>query len=90
MSDTILVMAAGQIVFAGPPARLADMASGRTWVQPTEPRGARAYWRQANGWYRCLGEPPHGATPAEPTLEDGYLLLQPPLPDASAPSAFPG
>ena len=77
VSDTVLVMSAGRIVFAGPPARLADRAAGRTWLQQTEPRGVRAFWRQANGWYRCLGEPPAGAALVDPTLEDGYLLLQP-------------
>ncbi len=79
LSDTILVMTAGRIVFAGPPDRLAAVAEGRTWQQPNEPRGVRAFWRQANGWYRCLGDPPAGAAPVEPTLEDGYLLLQQPV-----------
>ncbi|MGI9613238.1 MAG: ATP-binding cassette domain-containing protein [Acidimicrobiales bacterium] len=77
VSDTVLVMSAGRIAFAGTPARLAAHAAGRTWIQPIEPRGVRAYWQQANGWYRCLGDPPRDAPLVEPTLEDGYLLLQP-------------
>ena len=84
VSDTILVMAAGKIVFAGPPNRLAEAARGRTWLQADEPRGVRAHWRQANGWFRCLGDPPPSASLVEPTLEDGYLLHQPPL--AGAPT----
>ncbi|MDH3682536.1 MAG: hypothetical protein OEV40_21590, partial [Acidimicrobiia bacterium] len=77
VSDTILVMSAGRIVFAGPPARIANTAEGRTWLQADEPQSVRAYWRLANGWYRCLGnQPPPGSTPVAPTLEDGYLLLQ--------------
>lgn len=76
VSDTVLVMASGRIVFAGTPGRLADQADGRTWIQPTEPCGVRASWRQANGWYRCLGDPPSNASLVPPTLEDGYLLLQ--------------
>ena len=77
VSDTILVMSAGRIVFAGPPARLANTAEGRTWLQADEPQSVRAYWRLANGWYRCLGnQRPPGSTPVAPTLEDGYLLLQ--------------
>lgn len=86
VSDTILVMGGGRIVFAGPPSRLAETAQGRTWLQPDEPRGTRAFWRQANGWYRCLGDqPPPGATPVAPTLEDGYLLLQPAAIGAATP-----
>ena len=77
VSDTVLVMTGGRIVFAGTPGRLAEQADGRTWIQPTEPGAVRASWRQANGWYRCLGNPPPDATLVAPTLEDGYLLLQP-------------
>lgn len=83
VSDAVLVMSTGRLVFAGPPSRLAERAVGRTWIQPTEPRGVRAYWRQANGWYRCLGDPPADAPLVEPTLEDGYLLLQPGLQGAT-------
>jgi ABC-2 type transport system ATP-binding protein len=84
VSDTVLVMSAGRIVFAGPPTRLAEQAAGRTWIQQAEPRDVRAYWRQANGWYRCLGDPPADAPLVAPTLEDGYLLLQPSVLGATA------
>jgi len=82
VSDTILVMSAGRIVFAGPPDRLAESARGHAWIQSDEPYGARAFWRQANGAYRCLGHPHPGATLVNPTLEDGYLLLQQPTMNA--------
>lgn len=76
ISDTILVITDGRIVFNGSPATLAQSAEGRTWVQSAEPADVRASWRQADGTYRCLGIPPADARPVEPTLEDGYLLLQ--------------
>lgn len=79
VSDTVLVMAAGRIVFVGAPGRLLLMAQGRTWQQHHEPAGVRASWRQADGTYRCLGDPPPDAALVEPTLEDGYLLLQAPI-----------
>ncbi len=76
VGDTVLVMAGGRIVFAGPPDVLAEQAAGRAWIQAGEPRQVRAHWRQADGWYRCLGDPPPGVSLVPPTLEDGYLLLQ--------------
>lgn len=76
VSDTIVVLAAGRIIFVGPPARLAAVATGQTWIQSAEPVGVQATWRQADGSYRCLGDPPPGADLIDPNLEDGYLLLQ--------------
>ncbi len=75
ISDIVLVMAGGEITFDGTPAALAQIATGRAWVQADQPVGVRASWRQPDGTYRCLGTPPVGATLVEPTLEDGYLLL---------------
>ncbi|MGI9598415.1 MAG: ABC transporter ATP-binding protein [Acidimicrobiales bacterium] len=79
VGDTVLVLLDGRLRFVGTPTRLADSAAGRAWVQPGEPIGARASWRLADGSYRCLGNPPPGATLVAPTLEDGYLLLTPSL-----------
>ncbi|MGI9607025.1 MAG: ATP-binding cassette domain-containing protein [Acidimicrobiales bacterium] len=76
LSDSVLVMAGGRVLFNGTPGALAAVADGRTWVQTEQPFGVRATWRQPDGSYRCLGEPPPGASFIEPTLEDGYLLLQ--------------
>lgn len=81
-SDTVLVLAAGRITFVGSPERLAAVARGRTWVQDGEPISGpgtpiRAFWRRADGRYRCLGDPPPGAHQVEPTLEDGYLMVAP-------------
>lgn len=78
VSDSVLVMADGRVVFNGAPQRLAEVAEGRAWVQSSEPIGVRASWQQADGSHRCLGDPPPGAELIDPTLEDGYLLLQTP------------
>ncbi len=75
--DTVIVLDRGRVRFVGTPVRLAQIAVGRAWQQPTRPDGARASWLQANGSYRCLGDPPPGATVVDPTIEDGYLLLVP-------------
>jgi len=76
-TDRILVMAEGRIRFDGSPARLAGLADGTTWIQPTRPvdGSTRTFWETSDGHYRCLGTPPAGAETVQPTVEDGYLLL---------------
>lgn len=76
VSDTVLVMNRGQLIFVGPPQRLAAQATGHTWVQITEPFDAIASWRQADGSFRCLGTPPPAAVLVEPSLEESYVFLQ--------------
>jgi len=77
ISDTVLVLAGNTIRFAGTPARLAERASGTVWVQDGfPPPGVRASWQQADGRHRCLGSPPHGAELVDPSLEEGYLVVQ--------------
>ena len=75
IGDTVLVLVEGRLQYVGTPEALAATASGRAWISDSEPAGARATWRLGDGRYRCLGFPPPGAEPVEPTLEDGYLLL---------------
>jgi len=75
--DRILVMAAGRVLFDGPPERLAAVAESRAWIQPTPPPAGstRTFWQTSDGHYRCLGRPPPGAETVAATVEDGYLLL---------------
>jgi len=79
IGDTVLVLIEGRLRFVGSPEALAATAADRAWIQDTEPVGARATWRLGDGRYRCLGQPPPGAAPVDPTLEDGYLLLTSPV-----------
>jgi ABC-2 type transport system ATP-binding protein len=77
VADTVFVLGAGRVLFAGSPAQLAAHAAGRVWLQVGfPPPGVRASWQQADGRHRCLGSPPPGAELAEPTLEEGYLVVQ--------------
>jgi ABC-2 type transport system ATP-binding protein len=76
IGDVVLVLADHRIQFTGTPTHLAELASGRTWVQDDlPPPDIRASWRRADGRHRCLGNPPPGAEVVPPTLEDGYLLV---------------
>ncbi len=76
-ADTVVVLADGRVRFSGSPARVARLAEGRVWFQQGfPPPGVRASWPQPDGRHRCLGNPPPGARPVAPTLEEGYLLLQ--------------
>ncbi|MFF8575037.1 ABC transporter ATP-binding protein [Streptomyces sp. NPDC015237] len=71
----VVVMAGGAVRFDGTPAELTARAEGRVWSSAERDPGARAGWRTGTGAFRNVGDPPAGAEPAEPTLEDGYLLV---------------
>ncbi|CAM5279524.1 ABC transporter ATP-binding protein [Streptomyces violaceorubidus] len=71
----VIVMAAGAVRFDGTPAELTARAAGRVWNSAEKDPGAKAGWRTGTGSFRNVGDPPPGAEPAEPTLEDGYLLV---------------
>jgi len=71
----VVVLHEGRLLFDGPPRELAATAAGRVWVGATRDAGARLAWRTGDGALRQVGEPPAGARLAEPSLEDGYLLL---------------
>ncbi|MEV0202359.1 ATP-binding cassette domain-containing protein [Nonomuraea sp. NPDC050691] len=81
LCDHVVVMAGGGVVFDGTPRELAGVAAGKVWIcdaQPgggARPGGAVLRWRTADGRHRVVGERPAGAVPAEPAIEDGYLLL---------------
>jgi ABC-2 type transport system ATP-binding protein len=75
MCDRVAVIAGGRLVFDGSPPDLAGTAAGRVWLTDASHPAATASWRTATGRYRVIGAEPPGATPADPTLEDAYLLL---------------
>jgi ABC-2 type transport system ATP-binding protein len=75
MCERVVVMLAGTIRFDGTPAELAAVAAGHVWLSDQPPATARVHWRTAAGRYRAIGDPPPDAEPAEPSIEDGYLLL---------------
>jgi ABC-2 type transport system ATP-binding protein len=71
----VVVLAEGHIRFDGTPSQLAELARGKVWVADERRADARLSWRTSEGSHRHVGEPPTGAELAEPTLEDGYLLM---------------
>jgi ABC-2 type transport system ATP-binding protein len=75
LCDRVLVMDDGRILYDGTPRELAQVAAGKVWLVDERPTGAHIYWRTAEGAFRGVGDPPHGARPIDPAIEDGYLLL---------------
>ena len=71
----VVVLVEGRVRFDGTPRRLAELARGRVWIADERHSAARLSWRTGEGAHRHVGDPPVGAALAEPTLEDGYLLL---------------
>jgi ABC-2 type transport system ATP-binding protein len=79
LCERVVVLAAGEVVFEGTPAALAELARGKVWLADGRAPDAQLCWRTGEGRYRHVGEPPEGTETVEPTLEDGYLcLLGPP------------
>jgi ABC-2 type transport system ATP-binding protein len=75
LCERVVVVHHGRVAFDGTPAGLAALAAGQVWLSVDAPAAATLYWRTASGQYRTLGERPAGGEPAEPSIEDGYLLL---------------
>jgi ABC-2 type transport system ATP-binding protein len=71
----VAVMSRGSVLFRGAPREIAEVARGRVWIADRRAPGARLSWRTGEGRHRNIGDPPPGAELAEPSLEDGYLLL---------------
>ncbi|WP_067169858.1 ATP-binding cassette domain-containing protein [Microtetraspora niveoalba] len=85
LCERVVVMRDGAAVFRGTPGDLAATAAGRVWLSDRPPAGESLFWRTADGRYRTLGDRPGEAVPADPGVEDGYLLLL-----AGHPGARPG
>jgi ABC-2 type transport system ATP-binding protein len=75
LCQRVIVLDKGATRFAGTPAELAGLARGRVWLTAERAAGARLSWRTSTGAHRNIGDAPDGAELAEPTIEDGYLLL---------------
>jgi len=75
LCQRVVVIDRGRILHDGTPTALVEHARGRVWVADEADPGARLSWRTGSGQHRLIGDPPAGATLAEPALEDAYLLL---------------
>ncbi len=75
LCERVVVLDWGLIRFDGTPQALADTARGRVWTADERDPTARLSWRMGDGRYRHIGEAPDGASVAEPTVDDAYLLM---------------
>jgi len=72
----LIVLDGGEMVFAGAPRELAEVARDRVWLSDERSGGAELSWLNGDGRHRHVGHtPPPRAELVPPTLEDGYLLL---------------
>ena len=75
LCQRVVVMDRGAVRFDGTTRELADVAAGHVWSATEVHPDARLSWRTGSGEHRLIGDPPAGSTLAQPTIEDGYLLL---------------
>ena len=75
LCQRVVVIDGGRILHDSTPEALVDLARGRVWLADEADPRARVSWRTGSGQHRLIGDPPQGATLAEPAIEDAYLLL---------------
>ena len=77
LCERVVVLAGGSIRFDGSVTDLVATAEGQVWLSADPgPDDALVSWRTGTGSHHVVGgTPPRGAQPAEPTLEDAYLLM---------------
>jgi ABC-2 type transport system ATP-binding protein len=76
LCERVVVLADGQVRFDGPVQEMVATAAGRVWLCDDPGPDALVSWRTGTGRHHVVGgRPPAGAVPAEPSLEDAYLLM---------------
>lgn len=76
LCERVVVLAGGTVRFDGAVTDLVATAVGRVWLADEPSHDALVSWRTGTGRHHVVGgTPPVGADPAEPTLEDAYLLM---------------
>jgi len=76
LCERVIVLAGGTVRFDGAVTDLVATAVGRVWLADEPGDDALVSWRTGTGRHHVVGgTPPAGAAPAEPTLEDAYLLM---------------
>jgi ABC-2 type transport system ATP-binding protein len=76
LCERVIVLANGDVRFDGQVSAFVGTAAGSVWLHDSEIPGARVSWRTGTGRIRSIGgTPPAGAEPAEPSVEDAYLLM---------------
>jgi ABC-2 type transport system ATP-binding protein len=76
LCERVVVLSEGRVHFDGPVVDFVATAAGSVWLHEREITGARVSWRTGTGRIRSIGgTPPDDAEPAEPSVEDAYLLM---------------
>ena len=76
LCERVVVLAGGTVRFDGAVTDLVATAVGQVWLADEPGDDALVSWRTGTGRHHVVGgRPPVGADPAEPTLEDAYLLM---------------
>jgi ABC-2 type transport system ATP-binding protein len=77
LCERVIVLDRGRVRYDGRVTELVGQAAGRVWLADEADPAATVSWRTGTGRYRNVGSrPPAGGQPAEPSLEDAYLLLR--------------
>ncbi len=76
LCERVVVLAGGAVRFDGAVTDLVATAVGQVWLADAPGDDALVSWRTGTGRHHVVGgAPPAAAVPAEPTLEDAYLLM---------------
>ena len=76
LCERVVVLAGGTVRFDGAVTELVATAVGRVWLAEQPGDDAVVSWRTGTGRYHVVGgTPPADGDPAEPTVEDAYLLM---------------
>lgn len=75
LCQRVVVLDHRGVRFDGTPVELTATATGRVWFAEDRDPNAQVAWFTGDGSVRNVGDAPAGATLAEPTIEDAYLLL---------------
>jgi ABC-2 type transport system ATP-binding protein len=77
LCDRVIILDDGRIHFDGTVPELVDTARGQVWLGSEANAGALSSWRTGNGEIRSVGGVPSTTSrPAEPAVEDAYLLVR--------------
>jgi ABC-2 type transport system ATP-binding protein len=76
LCERVVVLADGRVRFDGTVADFVGTATGWVWLSDSAVPGAIRSWRTGAGRIRSIGGTPRaGDEPAEPSVEDAYLLM---------------
>jgi ABC-2 type transport system ATP-binding protein len=77
LCDRVIILDDGRIRFDGSVSSLIALADGQVWIGSEVNAGALSSWRTGSGEIRSLGGVPAASSrPAEPAVEDAYLLVR--------------